>query len=684
MKVILTAIFCWLLTLSAFPQNREVDSLEKWLTNAVEDTVKMNVLNTLAYDYAFTDPIRGLHYADQAIALGEKLNHYKLGTSFNYKALNYTSLGNDTLAITWYNKAIDFARSHGNKQSEGKALNNLAILYTNRAEYKKAFELRFNALAIFQELHDQKAVGDMYNNLGVTYLYLADYPEALSYYFKAIASAQGLNDPQGQAKALMNIGLVYKKLGNYANTFTYYQKALLLFRQLGDEHQLADILANMASAYDERGDHEKALTLFNQALAINRKNRLKREQGSNLADIGIVYHNMGQYRRSYQSFQAALELYKDSPDNNSLAVVYNELADMLLSGPDSSIRSLGINAGSRYAEAEKYAINAIRISKESESTEREMAGWQILSGIHEQQKKYDQALKDYKNYTVLKDSIFNDEKKLAIKKAEMQFEADKKETLATAAIQKEKIIKNALAAGCVIVVITSIALFASYKKRRDALQAQKELVYVSKATETEMKVLRLQMNPHFIFNSLNAIGNYIGKNDLRAADYFLSEFAGLMRGILENAEEREITLASELKMSGQYLQLEAARLNHKFTYAIRTADDINPAETWVPPLILQPFIENSIWHGIAQKEGSGHISLEVRRNGNLLELSVTDDGVGRNHRQSTGKKSFGVRITADRLALLHGGNDASIGVSITDLEKGTRVEIKIPYKTDIA
>lgn len=685
MKGPVTAILLVLITITVFAQIREIDSLESLLKRSiVNDTTKINFYNNLAYDYAYIDPTRGLSYANQSIALCLKLGiNNKLGTAYNYKALNYTSLGNDSMAITWYHKAIAFARGIGNRKSEGKALNNLAILHTNRAEYKKALEFRLSALSIFQELHDQKAVGSMFNNLGVTYLYLADYPQALSCYFKALAIAQLLDDRQGQAKALMNIGLVYKKLGNYANTFRYYQKALFLFRELGDEHQMADILANMGSAYDEHGDHHKALDLFNQALSINRKNKLKREQGSNLADIGIVYSNLKQYSSAYQSLQKALELYKDSPDNNSLAVIYNELANVLLITPDSSLQAFGINSRKRYTEAEKYAFKGIRVSKESGSTEREMAGWQILSTTHEQQKKYDQALSDYKKYTTLKDSIFNDEKTLAIKRAEIQFEADKKEALMAAAIQKEKIIKNVLVAGCIFVIITSVALFVSYKKRRDALQAQKDLAYQSKATETEMKVLRLQMNPHFIFNSLNSISNYISKNDFKTADYFLAKFAGLMRSILENSEEREISLKNELEMSERYMQLEAARLGHEFIYDIKMADDIDPGETLVPPLILQPFLENSIWHGIARKEDNGHILIEVNRDGDLLTLVITDDGAGRQQKPNTNKKSLGVKITADRLALLNTGNSTNVGVSITDLEKGTRVEIKIPYKTNM-
>lgn len=684
MKAIILILFCYLLTSTAFAQKHEIDSLEKALkSSALRDTDIINAYNNLAFDYADLDPQRGLQYADKSIVLCKKLgNNIKLGTAYNYKAMNYASLGKDSLAIYWYSTSIKLAQNTGNRSGEAKAMNNLAILYTNRAQYKKALDLRLTALAIFQELHNQKAVGSLLNNLGVSYLYLSNYPQALSYYFQALEVAQQLNDQNGQARALMNIGLVYKKLGKYDNTFLYYEKALKIYKSLGDEKQMAEILANMASVYDERGAHQKALNLYSQALAINRNNKLKREQGSNLTDIGIVYSTLKQYTNAYKTFRQALAIYKDSPDNNSLAVIYNELAAMMVDAPDSALMHFGISPANRYGEARKYALEGIRVSKESESPEREMAAWQLLSTINKRLKNYEAALADYQKYTVLKDSIFNDEKKIAITRAEIQFEADKKQALAEAATQREKIIKDALAVICVIVLFASLALFVFYKRRRDAIQAQKDLVYASKVTDTEMKVLRLQMNPHFIFNSLNSVSNYISKNEMKNAEYFLDNFANLMRKTLESSEEREISLTDELKMISLYMQLEAARLNQKFTYDIDVADDIPADNTWVPPLILQPFVENSVWHGIAPKRGSGQIKIEVTRDGELLLLAVTDNGVGRQQTANAGRRSFGVKITADRLALLNYNKKTNTGIEITDLAQGTRATIKLPYKTD--
>src|SRR3569833_882638 len=144
-----------------------------------------------------------------------------------------------------------------------------------------------------------------------------------------------------------------------------------------------------------------------------------------------------------------------------------------------------------------------------------------------------------------------------------------------------------------------------------------------------MKALRTQLNPHFIFNSLNSIGDYIARHDKETADIYLSRFARLMRMILENSEYENISLADDLKALELYIQLEALRLGQKLLYHIEVDDDIDPELTLVPPMLLQPFVENSIWHGISPKNGSGCIYIRVKMNAGMVEYTVEDEGIGR-------------------------------------------------------
>jgi LytS/YehU family sensor histidine kinase len=230
--------------------------------------------------------------------------------------------------------------------------------------------------------------------------------------------------------------------------------------------------------------------------------------------------------------------------------------------------------------------------------------------------------------------------------------------------------------------LLSVFGLAVYKRKRDAVAQKQEAEFKATVAETELKALRAQMNPHFIFNSLNAIGDYFSKNNKEAAYDYLAKFAKLMRQTLENSTQREILLEDELNFIELYLQLETKRLNHNFTYNIKLDENIDQQNTLVPPLILQPFIENSIWHGFSTNAGKGHVDIEIRQEANMLVCCVDDNGVGRKQAKITtaGKQSMGVEITKNRLAILNKEKQTNGQLNIIDKTngQGVRVEVSFP------
>src|SRR6185295_6580718 len=142
--------------------------------------------------------------------------------------------------------------------------------------------------------------------------------------------------------------------------------------------------------------------------------------------------------------------------------------------------------------------------------------------------------------------------------------------------------------------------------------------------EVEMKALRAQMNPHFIFNSLHSINKYVMENDRENASAYLSKFSNLMRLILENSREHEVALAEDLHALELYIQLESLRFKNKFKYLIETDPAIDKENTLIPPLLLQPFVENAIIHGIQNKE-SGLIRISVKKENNMIKCAVEDN-----------------------------------------------------------
>ncbi len=220
------------------------------------------------------------------------------------------------------------------------------------------------------------------------------------------------------------------------------------------------------------------------------------------------------------------------------------------------------------------------------------------------------------------------------------------------------------------------------KEQVAALQQQK--------TELEMQKLRAQMNSHFLFNSLNAINRFILQNNCVQASAYLSKFSKLVRLILQNSQEAFIPLFSELEALELYLELEALRFDDHFTFAIVTSEDLDMDLIKIPPLLIQPYAENAIWHGLMHKDTKGHLDIQIFQEDETLFFKITDDGVGRNKAAEIKNTSYsinkpmGMRITADRISLMQHNTQLSYGIQITDKKlpdgtaAGTEVLIQIP------
>ncbi|MCF8357349.1 MAG: histidine kinase [Prolixibacteraceae bacterium] len=209
--------------------------------------------------------------------------------------------------------------------------------------------------------------------------------------------------------------------------------------------------------------------------------------------------------------------------------------------------------------------------------------------------------------------------------------------------------------------------------------------------EAEQKALRTQMNPHFIFNSLNSIQYFILDKDDENADLYLADFSSLMRKILENSKQNFITLQNELETIRLYLSLENLRFENKFEYAVSLDEEIDPEAIRIPPMLLQPYLENAIWHGLMQKEGKGKIDIGIRiQDGKYLVIILKDNGIGREKAaeltaRREGHRSTGIKNIEERIALINRIYKTDMSVQITDLYSpgnipaGTLVELTIPY-----
>jgi len=209
-------------------------------------------------------------------------------------------------------------------------------------------------------------------------------------------------------------------------------------------------------------------------------------------------------------------------------------------------------------------------------------------------------------------------------------------------------------------------------------------------TKVEAKALKLQMNPHFLFNSLNAIDNYILKNEKLIASDYLSKFSKLMRQILDYSEQNTITLTQELETLELYIKMERLRFQEKFDYKLQISNQVDTNACLLPPLILQPFVENAIWHGLMHLKSDGELNILIAKDGDYIDCIIDDNGIGRESaariktKSAVKHKSHGIRITEERLKLDNELNKIGAKITIEDKHDelansaGTKVTISLP------
>jgi len=301
-----------------------------------------------------------------------------------------------------------------------------------------------------------------------------------------------------------------------------------------------------------------------------------------------------------------------------------------------------------------------------------------------------QSLRYLVQYQAIQDSLsnINSQGRIAAYEIEQreQIQENKIEQLqAQKAIQR----KYYLAAGLFLLLI-GLAVFSRlrYKRKRDKEQLVTE--FNKQLAQAETKALRAQMNPHFIFNCLNSINSFVIDQKHEIASEYLIKFSKLIRLILDNSRSETISMTKELETLKLYVLLESARFDNKFRCLYHIGEDVDTNSIMIPPMILQPFVENAIWHGLMQKETDGTIIVDIKKkNEGYLNISVSDDGIGRDKAstlksKSATHKSHGLKVTSQRIEMMNKLNTTGAQVQVIDLKDehglsmGTRVDLVIP------
>jgi len=309
-----------------------------------------------------------------------------------------------------------------------------------------------------------------------------------------------------------------------------------------------------------------------------------------------------------------------------------------------------------------------------------------MSDAYRMLSDYQNSLFHFQKYATLKDSLLTESKFREIMELQTMYETEKKEKLI---VEKDRQLRQQIfifSAVSFVVVFILIILFFLYRTR----EIRKRFNLENELNQSTQKALVSQMNPHFIFNALNSVNLFILKNDKISSNMFLTNFTDLIRKVLDNSQFQCISLYDEFETLKAYMELEKARFANKFDYVIML-NNISLNDYFIPSMILQPFVENAIWHGFSSIEGNGKIRIEVSRQSlSTLIICIEDNGIGREKakeiRMKNGreKKSYGTKLVEDRLNLFNRLNKTDLRFEYQDLFdetgicRGTKVCVFLP------
>ncbi|CAN5775015.1 hypothetical protein BH10BAC2_BH10BAC2_39930 [soil metagenome] len=638
-----------------------VDSLEKQLPVTKNDTAKANIYYRLSLELSPNNNETAFKYADQCMQLSTKAN-WKKGIAMAFYAYSnaYVDISDYTTSQVNSIKAFDLFKALGDKKNMAFALRITGIDYDMLGYYTKALENHFAALQLFETLNDKAGIQSCHNNIGSVYYSMYAFDKAIMHYNIALKECRELNDKVGIASAFDNIASVYTDIKKYDSAGIYNMEAIKIFEAINYQSSLSKAYYNRGNLLMKLNDAKIAYDYYIRAIKLDKKLDSQLELADDYGAIGSLY----------------LTLAKDTTAKYSVSSLLKKSKhDLLLT-------------------AQYYFSLALSMSKEGGNINLMMDYADLSAQTEESLGNYQKAFAFHKAYVLYRDSIYNDEnrKKIAslenlrlaeVKDKEIQL-LNKDKALQASEITRQTELKNII---ITVVILTAFALFfitRLFSRKRKAM-------FEKKVLQMEMKALRAQMNPHFIFNSLHSINKYVIENDKHLASAYLTRFAKLMRLVLENSRATEVPLQDDLDALELYMQLEALRFQNGFRYYIVVHPSIDSSNTLIPPLLIQPFVENAILHGIQDKEG-GVIKIMVDKENDMMRCVVEDNGTGRqqpvtnNIDENKKRTALGMKIINERLDIINQMKKIKTVVHIFDIsdEKnrpgGLKIELLLPLQ----
>ncbi len=628
--------------ISVMGQTNYIDSLRKVLETTVQDTSRVKLMNDIG---------------------GLMLNN-----------------GQYILAEAYLNKAKKLADDNNYKSGLAVSYSRIGILCMDKNDYPNANKNYLMALQLQKELGDKKGIADVTSNMGIASSDQGDYAKALENYFTALKIREEIGDKEGLNISMMSIANIYFLQNKFTTALEYY---LNILRSKGMENKkffMGQVHNNIGLVYLQLKEYSKALSYFNTSLKMAEQINDKLGVGISYTNIGSVYSAQKDHRSAIELITKGCDLFIEIGDKKSEVEAYYQLGNIY--------DSLG-----QKQKAFEYFKKQLVLAKEINSKVNVKTACLAISEYYKSTGNFKDALMYYQEYKNFEDSIQSESNLKTIAELDAKYNSQKKEK-EIELLKKEQDLTKAkndkqnqlILASVVLIVLISFTGFVFYRSN----QLKKKNALERKNFELERNALSAQMNPHFIFNSLGTISGFIADNEKEKAVEYLGIFSRLIRHNLEQSRQTLILLSDEAQMLRSYLHLQQLRFDNKFDFKIELENGMDDALA-IPPMFIQPFVENSILHGIIPKDENGFISVNFYTKEEKVVCEIKDDGIGRSESlkrktvfDEAHHKSLATTITEDRKNIINTRNKEKIDIDIVDIKNetggitGTKVVLSFP------
>ncbi|WP_300665968.1 histidine kinase [Fluviicola sp.] len=631
-RSVVVALFC-IFAGSSYAQP-PLDSLLRKVRYQNDDTLKANLYYDIGIRYALKDRDLFKTYSDSLQRLSRKLNYSK-GTGLAYSAYGYYYC----LEKDWPKMKVNLQKSDSifEKLNETSKLMTNKGVYTLYYKYNKEFDKELQLCLEILHYNEQKGLkseeGKILGRIAIVLQQLKRYNEAKGYYLRSIRVREEIKDFNGKSITLLNLGGMLAEQKRFTEAEPYLDETLRLQETLKQQNVIIFCKANLAHVYIETGRPRKALELA--------------------TECGTYY-----------------EAQKDTFNLVKLGL-YQALAYTKLKKFDQALSVL----------KEKHRLvknNPIYATQEANLL------WEYYK-VYKAMGKTDVALEYFEEANELREQNQNMDVQLGVSRMKEEYETEKKQR-ENEQLKKDNELKdlqisqrNYLIFGSILLLLL-ISIIAFIMIRNNKLKSK------NIAIEMEQRLLQSQMNPHFIFNVLHAIHTYMLKKDTEESGKLLTSFARLVRSILQHSSKDSIPLSEELNWLRDYIRLQQLRFTDTFNYTIEIDEELSSDNVLLPPMLIQPFIENAIEHGFQESNKSGELHISYKKIGEEVEIRIADNGKGFSGEDlARGEKeheSLAVQITEKRINLLNKKRNGAFKFNISSKPKeGTLVLFSIPYQT---